>query len=326
MSIKTKILEILENSRGEYISGEELAQKLSVSRNAVWKAVKALQDEGYIINAATKKGYCMDNINDILSSQSISKYLHHSGSFFDIEVRKNVSSTNDVIKEMAAEGGQEGKVIVSESQTSGKGRSGRSFFSPYGTGIYMSILLRPEISASKAFLLTTSAAVAAAESIEHISGRGIMIKWVNDLYYKNKKICGILTEASVSMENSRLEYAVVGIGMNIYRPTCDFPPDIAENVSSLYDTSEKVPSDIRSRITAETLERFMNFYRELDKKTFLEGYRKRSLLTGRIVTLEALGKTEKALVKGIDDDFRLIVESPDGTKKAISSGEVSIKI
>lgn len=187
MTVKEHILALLDSNKGEYFSGEDIAGRLSVTRSAVWKAIKALQSDGYSIQAVTNKGYSLSPQTDILSAAAVAKYLDARGQTLRLEVFKSVASTNELVKALASGGEAEGKVILSEEQTAGRGRKGRPFFSPAGTGIYMSILLRPRLSAADATLLTTSAAVAVALAIESVSGLSTQIKWVNDVFMNGKR-------------------------------------------------------------------------------------------------------------------------------------------
>ena len=212
MSVKDEVLKELENNKGDYISGGQLADNLGVSRNSVWKAIKALEKSGYEINAIPNKGYCLAEKNDILSSYSIKQHLKNP--HLDISVFSSVTSTNTILKEMAEQGAKEGTVIIAEEQTAGRGRTGKQFYSPKGTGIYISILLRPDIPAEESLFLTTSAAVATARAIEDVSDKRALIKWVNDIYLEDKKTCGILTEGAFNVETGKLDYAIVGIGIN----------------------------------------------------------------------------------------------------------------
>ena len=185
MSVKDEVLKELENNKGDYISGGQLADNLGVSRNSVWKAIKALEKSGYEINAIPNKGYCLAEKNDILSSYSIKQHLKNP--HLDISVFSSVTSTNTILKEMAEQGAKEGTVIIAEEQTAGRGRTGKQFYSPKGTGIYISILLRPDKPAEESLFLTTSAAVATARAIEDVSDKRALIKWVNDIYLEDKK-------------------------------------------------------------------------------------------------------------------------------------------
>jgi len=326
MNIKDKTLLVLENNRGNYISGAQLAEELSVSRNSIWKAIKSLQNDGYNINAVTNKGYCLSPETDILSTQSICKNLSNNKDTFNISVYKTISSTNSVIKELAIKGEKEGTVIISEEQTQGRGRFGRKFYSPKGTGIYMSILLKPQIPASKSFLITTAAAVAVAEAIETLSGKETKIKWVNDIYCNNKKVCGILTEASLDFESGGIEYAVLGIGINVKTPENGFPEEIKDIASEIFDNNSLLLEDIRSKLIAQILEGFWHYYTNIDKKLFLSEYKRRSLLINKEIQIISGDNSKKAVALDIDDECRLKVRMEDGTIRFLSSGEVSLKI
>lgn len=191
MELKHKVLSYLENNKGNSVSGGKLAEKLGVTRSAVWKAIKSLQDEGYSITAVTNKGYCLSEQNDILSAESIKPYLNKKNKNIDIKVFKTIDSTNTYAKTLAQNGAPQGTVVISEEQTAGRGRMGRSFYSPASTGIYMSIVLRPKLSLEDSLLITTSVAVAVSNAIEKIAYIDTKIKWVNDIYFGDKKLCGI---------------------------------------------------------------------------------------------------------------------------------------
>lgn len=326
MSVKDKTLTVLENNKGNYISGAKLAEQLSVSRNAVWKAIKALQDEGYNICAVTNKGYCLSSHTDILSSQSITKYLSKYNNAFNINILKTTSSTNSAIKELGINGAEEGNVIISEEQTSGRGRLGRKFYSPRETGIYMSILLRPHMPASESLFITTAAAVAVSEAIEAVSGRETKIKWVNDIYCDDRKVCGILTEAAFGLESGDIEYAVLGIGINVKAPDNGFPAEIKDIATGVFNSDAPPSADVRSKLIAEVLERFWDYYEHIEEKSFLTAYKTRSLLIGKEILITSNSSSEKALALEIDDNFRLKVKMEDGSTRLLSSGEVSIKI
>ena len=210
MQVKDRVLAALEASRGTYLSGQALAQQLQVSRNAVWKAISQLRESGYPIQAVSHRGYCLDVDSPLLSPQSIARHLTVPG--LQVEVAQTVSSTNTLLRQRAEEGAQEGLVLAAVEQTAGKGRQGHSFFSPPDTGLYLSLLLRPKLSAQDALLLTTCAAAAVALAIEACAGVEAQIKWVNDVFCRGKKVCGILTEAALDLESGGLQYAIVGMG------------------------------------------------------------------------------------------------------------------
>lgn len=327
MGIKSQVLSCLEDNRGGYLSGAAIAGQLGVSRNAVWKAVRALQQEGHQIQAVTNKGYCLSEEDAVLSREGIAKSLRGAAAGLRLEVRGEVTSTNTVLKQQAEAGELEGNVLVAERQTMGKGRSGRSFYSPEVSGVYFSILLRPQFSPQESLLITTAAAVAVAEAVDAVAGTDAekaMIKWVNDVYFRGKKVCGILTEASVDFESGGLAYAVLGIGINVNDPQGGFPEEIREVAGSLYG-KDVCGGAIRNRLVAETLNRFMRYYETLTSRSFMDEYRCRSVVIGRVV--EAYDQKHSRLVKvlGIDDDAALLVEEADGSRARLTTGEVRIR-
>lgn len=322
MELKQQILKILEENRGKDVNGAWIAKKLFVTRSAVWKAIKQLQKEGYNIEAVPNRGYCLQASNDILSAQSISPYLKGKAESFILDVRKTVTSTNTLAKEMAADGASEGTVIIASEQTAGRGRMGRSFYSPASTGLYMSIILRPKLSLEDSLLITTCTAVAVAKAIEELTKKDVYIKWVNDLYMNGKKVCGILTEASLNVENGGLEYAVVGIGVNVN--TGNFPDDIKEVAGSIF--SEKPGNQpTLSILAANILNNMADFMDNITEKSYLEEYKKRSFLLGKDILVLKSNKTLPAKAIDIDDKARLVVRYPDSSVETLVSGEVSIR-
>ncbi len=322
MSVKDRVLKELENNRGKYISGEELAGLLGVSRNSVWKSVKHLQENGYEVIGVPNKGYMLNDNSDIISPQGIEKYLGSLEGVFDIEVHEQVISTNDLLKDLKA---KEGKVVVAQEQTGGKGRLGRNFHSPKGTGVYFSLLLTPAIAIDEATTITAAAAVAVSEAIEKLTGEDAEIKWVNDIYIKKKKVCGILTEGIFDMENRRLGQVILGIGINLTEPPDGFPADISSLAGGVFKEAES-PKDSRNLLVAEVLFHFWTYYNKLQAKEFLPGYRNRSMVTGKdILILRGEDTPKKAKALDIDENFHLIVKREDGEIERISSGEVSIR-
>ncbi|MDD7428477.1 MAG: biotin--[acetyl-CoA-carboxylase] ligase [Oscillospiraceae bacterium] len=324
MTVRERTAEVLEDNRGKYISGADIASELGVTRNAVWKAVNILKSEGYEINAVTNRGYCLSEDSDILSEKTLRKYLEPRYAA-NLRVYRRITSTNTVLKEMAAKGAPEGTILVAAKQTSGRGRFDRPFIS--GTsGVYFSILLRPDnIPAERSLLITTAAAVAVAQTVEKISGRSAGIKWVNDVFIGGKKICGILTEASFGVDGGGLDYAVLGIGVNVTEPEEGFPDEIKDIAGSVFEDGARVP-DARSRIAAGIINTFFDFYLHPDKTDFIGEYKRRSIVIGKDVYLINGNNTEEARVTDIDSECRLIVRTKDGTEKRVSSGEISLKL
>ena len=308
MQVKDRVLAALEASRGTYLSGQALAQQLQVSRNAVWKAISQLRESGYPIQAVSHRGYCLDVDSPLLSPQSIARHLTVPG----LQV------------ELAQEGAQEGLVLAAVEQTAGKGRQGHSFFSPPDTGLYLSLLLRPKLSAQDALLLTTCAAAAVALAIEACAGVEAQIKWVNDVFCRGKKVCGILTEAALDLESGGLQYAIVGMGVNLFPPAGGFPADLPQ-AGAVYSARPQ-GLESRSQLAGEILNQFFAFYPHLEEKPFFQAYRDRSLVLGREVTVLERGQTRTALALDLNPDFSLQVREADGRERALASGEVRVKL
>ena len=275
MSTKMRILELLEAHRGESISGEHLAGICGISRNAVWKAVKELQREGYHIAAVTNKGYCLCEENDMISIPGIKLLLSEKGQLYadNIHIYKSLESTNKTAKELAIAGAEHGTVVIADCQTMGRGRYSRKFFSPSGGGLYMSIVLRPEVlHFENPTSVTAFAAVSVCEAIESISKKEPEIKWVNDIFIDGKKACGILTEAVTDFESGGLGWIVLGIGINVCIRTEDFPVDLQPLATSLYP-DEKMPG-VRNKLSAEIINRILGFGTPPSEAEIFEKYKK----------------------------------------------------
>ncbi|MBO4926745.1 MAG: HTH domain-containing protein [Clostridiales bacterium] len=370
-STKDALRALLERNRGAYLSGAQIASELKISRTAIWKAVESLRAEGYEIRSVKAKGYSLAPDTDIVSAPGVARYLTGPGSFADakelsegasdlsIEVFDVVGSTNTLLKERAAAGAREGTVIIANSQTGGKGRMGRSFFSPSNTGLYISVLLRPmDLPAERALKITTMAAVSACAAIEalftedgdrtenenagHSDNEDVkptadandvhnvnpenrpLIKWVNDIFLRDLKVAGILTEASISMESGRLEYAVLGIGFNVYEPEGGFPKEIRGIAGAIL--KERIP-DAKNRIAAVFLQKFFEIYRAPDHAGYEAEYKARSLVIGKDVDVISTGGagSRRAHVLDINEDCNLVVRFEDGSSGVLSSGEVSVR-
>ena len=324
VTTKEKLLALLENNKETFFSGEEIARTLQVSRAAVWKAVNALREDGYTIDAVTNKGYRLSPDSDILSPQGIRKFLKPEYRDLDLTVLPTAPSTNALVREKANQGCPEGCVVIACEQIAGRGRYGRQFFSPADTGVYLSLLLRPTAySPQQATCLTAAAAAAMCQAIKAVTGQRPGIKWVNDIFLHGKKVCGILTEAAVSLETGSLDYMVLGAGVNLYPPEEGFPEDIQSIAGSVLE--HRTP-DAKNRLVGEFLNRFWDFYTHPERKVYLEDYRARSLAIGRNVTVLSNGQAVSAYAYGIDDDFRLLVRYGSGETEALSYGEIRIQL
>ncbi|WP_124097947.1 biotin--[acetyl-CoA-carboxylase] ligase [Ruminococcus sp. Marseille-P6503] len=323
MKLKEKILKILEDNRGRPVSGSQTAKQLKVSRNAVWKAVEELRSSGIGIEAARNSGYFIPENENSLTVQGVEAILGKSD--YSIHVEDSVTSTNTILKKLAQQGCREGYVLIARQQTAGKGRLGRSFYSPPDSGLYLSVVLRPQMNIQDALFITTSAAVAVSRAIETCCNheRKARIKWVNDIYLDGRKVCGILTEAALDFESGGLEYAVLGIGVNITPPDGDFPPELSDVAASVFSSGKT--GNLRNRLAAEILRELSALPDGFLSDEILDEYRRRSMLTGKDVFALFKDETKPCHVLGIDDRARLLVRFKDGTEQALSSGEVSIK-
>lgn len=323
MSAKEKILEVLEKNRGGYVSGELLAREAHVSRAAVWKAITALRADGYNIQGVTKLGYALAADTDRLTAAGI-------GACLSPELREKVSicsfesldSTNNEAKRQLSAGGlspEQVLLITAEEQTAGRGRLGRSFYSPFGTGIYMSFVFTASTSLADAVGITSAAAVAVVRAVKRLTGKVVQIKWVNDVFMDGKKICGILTEAVTSLENSRAQQIVVGIGINC--ATVDFPGEIGAVAGSLHETDVR-----RCALCAAVTEELYDFIGQLSRRPWMKEYRAASLVLGKEILCIQGEHTFSAVAEEIDDTGGLVVRCADGTRQVMHSGEVSVRL
>lgn len=320
MTTKETVLQCLTQADGAAVSGAQMAEQAGVSRAAVWKAICALRDDGYAIDAVTRGGYTLRADGGRLTAAAVTARLRTPG--FAVTALENTDSTNTCVRRLAEDGAPEGTVVVAAAQTAGRGRSGKSFLSPAGTGLYMSVLLRPQLAMGDALLITTAAAVAVAHAVERVAAVTAQIKWVNDVYVDGKKVCGILTEGALDLENGGLRYAILGIGINICPPAGGFPPELAPIAGALTETGGEA---LRAPLAAAVLDEFFALYPHLTEKSFYDDYVSRSLLTGRQIEVLRGGMHLPATALGIDRDLHLRVRYADGSEENLAAGEVSTR-
>jgi len=258
--------------------------------------------------------------SDLISKDGIIDLLEHP-EVFDITIFDETDSTNDVLKEMAKNGAPEWTAVIARRQNRGRGRLGRSFVSPEG-GLYMSLLLRPELSAADSLFITTTAAVSVAEAIESMGIEKVGIKWVNDIYIDNRKVCGILTESATDPMNGRLSYAVLGIGVNVTTNVETFPDELKNKAGSIFASG--APHDALCSLTAAILNRLYCRFSSPDKTNHLSEYRRRSVIVGKNVTLKINGKELRAKALNINDDLSLLIKTYDDNMTSVLSGEVTV--
>ena len=320
MSIKNNVLSTLMTAEGA-VSGEWLARKLGVTRNSVWKAIGQLRGEGYQIEAFTNRGYRLVSAPNRISQPEIERHLTAKVIGARMELHEKLDSTNTRAKAIAATGAPHGYLVIAESQSGGRGRFGRPFFSPEHSGVYMTYILRPKLPAERAVMITSLAAVAVARAIEALADVDVKIKWVNDLYINGRKACGILCEAGMDFETGQLDYVALGIGINV--AAMRFPGDLAGIATSIENECGAPVS--RSRLIAEISNQLEALFPQLASGEFMAESRARSNVIGRDVTVLRGGESFPAHVVDIDNMGRLVIRTHDGLSR-VGSGEISLKL
>ncbi|MEG1806183.1 MAG: biotin--[acetyl-CoA-carboxylase] ligase [Clostridia bacterium] len=314
MSIQNEILKVLESERGKYFSGQELAATLNVSRQAVWKGIKTLQSDGHEIIAKTNAGYALGENSDVVTPSDIATHLN-----FDLEIitYKTIGSTNLEAKSLLSQGKKNNFLIISDEQTNGLGRFGKSFFSPKNS-VYMSWALNLESEIVNPHAITCATAVALVDSIAKLTSEKPQIKWVNDILLNGKKICGILTEGVLDFESARFKNVVIGIGINCNQNLNDFPQDIQNKVASL---QLNVP---RNTLIASVIN---NIYDNIFKNssTVMSRYRDNSMIIGKNIIFQPDSDAVRAKVVDLNENGHLIAQKDDGTQFIISSGAIDIE-
>ena len=322
---RERVLAMLRERPGEYLSGESMSRTLGISRAGVWKAIEGLRQEGYTISSAPNRGYRLEDAPDKLRAGELSGPLAGALVGSKLMCLDVVDSTNTECKRRAMDGAPEGLVVTAEGQTGGRGRRGRSFQSPRGTGLYLSALFRPELEPARVSDFTAWVAVAVCDGIEACCGVRPQIKWTNDIVLEGKKLVGILTELGLESETNTLDYMVTGIGVNVNQSPEDFSPEIRDMATSL---SQILGRPVRrAELAAQivlALDRMYAGYPE-DRAEYLAKYRADCITTGHQVQLITPPARRQAFALEIDDDFNLVVELYNGKRETVSAGEVSVR-
>ena len=334
--MKNKVLALLKNNRDSYISGEEICKELGVSRTAIWKHIKILREEGYEVDSFSKKGYCLTGIPDRLYPEEIKSGLSTKKLGMDIRYFEKLESTNNKAKALAGDKVMsdenveekltltpgEGMLVLAEEQTGGRGRLGRSWYAPYGKGVWMSILLRPQVRLEIVYQMTMVTAVAVLRAVRSVCGIVLDIKWPNDLQYGGKKLCGILTE--MSAEADRVNYVVVGMGINTAPAGDLIPVEIQQQVTSLSEiTGEAVD---RVKLAQEILWELENCYESWLAGGFtslLDEWKIYCNSLHRQVTVKTLSEVYTGWAENVDSDGALLLKLDSGELKKFVSGDVS---
>ncbi|PID82463.1 MAG: biotin--[acetyl-CoA-carboxylase] ligase [Clostridiales bacterium] len=322
MDIRSKVLDTLYSKKGSFVSGEDIARTCDCSRANISKVISSLRKDGYVIDSQTKLGYRMNNLNDKLCEQGVNYYLPRS-LHYDVDYFDEIDSTNTYMKKIALEGIRGRKIVASSYQTSGRGRRGKSFLSPKGTGLYFSILLGDKLEYIDSKMITVLFALCVSETLDELSGKKTGIKWVNDIYLNEKKVCGILSEASFDIESGGLEWIVVGIGINVYLPKKGFDPSIENLAGYIFEHPEH---DVFNKIISSVVSRYHDYRENLSTAEIVDRYISKSILKDKKVKILQNKEEYDATVEGIDRNCNLIVVRDNGKKEILSSGEVSIKL
>ncbi len=319
--MKTEIIKLLK-AAPDYVSGQELCETFGVSRTAVWKVIRQLQEDGYEIEAKRNRGYRLGDSGDVFTGAELRSLLNTRWVGHNLVFLEQVDSTNEEAKRQAEKGAPDGTLVAAAEQSAGKGRRGRTWISEKGTGVWMSLLLRPDFPPECASMLTLVAAMAVEKGISRVTGVDGQIKWPNDVVIEGKKVCGILTEMSTEMEC--IHYVVVGIGINV--GTEEFPEEIRDLATSLYlSTQKKVKRAVLAAAVAEAWEFYYEqFLKSGDLRFLMEEYNERLVNRGREVKVLALDGGYMGISQGINEKGELLVETGGMVRTGIA-GEVSVR-
>ncbi len=329
--MKYRILRKLKDATGNYVSGEQLGIDLDVSRTAIWKHIKELKKEGYVIESSSKKGYRLSFVPDIVNLSEVSDGLNTRIIGKNIHCLSEIDSTNNYAKRLAREGCEEGTVVIANCQTEGRGRMGRSWHSMGNKGIWMSVVLRPVVNPEEIQVITLAASIAVVSALNEVLGIEAGIKWPNDVILDGKKVCGILTEMNMEME--RINFLISGIGLNFSQQELDFPEEIRDKATSvsLY-LKERCGTDIskikRSQLIKMILFKFEEVYDKVNSDNgddVINEWKKYCITLGKEVCVNYRTKQYTGTALDVDIKGRLLVRCSDEVTREVSSGEVSVR-
>lgn len=318
--MKSKVLGFLKRA-DNYVSGEEISKRLGVSRTAVWKHIRSLKEDGYKIESQPNRGYSLKQSPNLMLPTEIKPYLETRFLGFDIIYQARVTSTNIIARELAEKGASSGTLVLAEEQAGGKGRLGRVWASPPG-GIWLSFIVKPEVSPFQAPLFTLLTAAALGEVLKD-NGFKVGIKWPNDILCEGKKVVGILTEVRAEIE--RLNYLVIGVGINANISSIDLPQELREQAATLQDILG-IPIN-RPAFVAAFLKKWEELYFLSLEEGFAETlniWRRNNITLGRELTIKIGGKEIRGKAIDIDEKGALIILKKDGTKESFLAGEVTL--
>ncbi len=316
MSVKDKLLLYLYQSFSREVPVKTLADLLETSQHAIHEAIVLLRKEGFVITSSSKDGYALTCVNDRFVLPYIEHMLQREDPSFRLFFEETIDSTNTEAKRRLAKGEPTPFLIIAKSQSAGRGRLGRDFYSPDG-GLYMSLALSDIPVFSEGVRYTAAAALATAEALESLTGEAISIKWVNDLYYKGKKISGILTEGIFDAQSSSLAHLILGIGINLKENA--FPEELRARATHIpFDSNQK------SVLVVEIVKRIADYFSTLDNPAFLSGYRERCFVLGERITFTKGGQEYSGVAIEVDDWGGLVVMTTKG-RQTLQSGEIFLR-
>ncbi|NCB70686.1 MAG: biotin--[acetyl-CoA-carboxylase] ligase [Clostridia bacterium] len=324
MKNRDRVLQILYRKNGECVSSSEITGELGITRSAVFKIINELKKQGFDIESIHHRGYRLGNEKDIISPEIINEIIEKEGKNRRIQYFERVDSTNTFAKKILMEGESYPDIIIANEQEQGRGRLGREFYSPKGTGIYCSFILDPFIKIENSILVTVAASVAVSRAIEKVTKKDTRIKWINDIYIDDKKVCGILTEAVTDFETGIIGKIILGIGINFNTPSESFPDEITDRASSVFmdDTFGVTRNQLIAQLIIE-IDECMN---DIENDEIIRYYRNKSLVLGKMLEITYFGQEKPIQGKAVDIDRNgfLIIETKNGLL-TLNSGEVSIR-
>lgn len=324
MKNRDRVLQILYRKNGECVSSSEITGELGITRSAVFKIINELKKQGFDIESIHHRGYRFGNEKDLISPEIINEIIEKEGKNRRIQYFERVDSTNTFAKKILMEGESYPDIIIANEQEQGRGRLGREFYSPKGTGIYCSFILDPFIKIENSILVTVAASVAVSRAIEKVTKKDTRIKWINDIYIDDKKVCGILTEAVTDFETGIIGKIILGIGINFNTPSESFPDEITDRASSVFmdDTFGVTRNQLIAQLIIE-IDECMN---DIENDEIIRYYRNKSLVLGKMLEITYFGQEKPIQGKAVDIDRNgfLIIETKNGLL-TLNSGEVSIR-
>lgn len=324
MKNRDRVLQILYRNNGECVSSSEITGELGITRSAVFKIINELKKQGFDIESIHHRGYRLGNEKDIISPEIINEIIEKEGKNRRIQYFERVDSTNTFAKKILMEGESYPDIIIANEQEQGRGRLGREFYSPKGTGIYCSFILDPFIKIENSILVTVAASVAVSRAIEKVTKKDTRIKWINDIYIDDKKVCGILTEAVTDFETGIIGKIILGIGINFNTPSESFPDEITDRASSVF--MDDTFGVTRNQLTAQLIIEIDECMNDIENDEIIKYYRNKSLVLGKMLEITYFGQEKPIQGKAVDIDRNgfLIIETKNGLL-TLNSGEVSIR-